>query len=100
MIDLLKKGIYTGVGLGLMAKDKVEEIAKQAAAEAKLSEEDGKKFMHSIIKQSEESARGLEDKIKEKVSEVIEKLNIPTGQKISDLEKRIVELESKLSDKQ
>lgn len=99
MIDLLKKGIYTGVGLGLMAKDKVEEIARQAVSEAKLSEEDGKKFVDSILKQSEESARNLEEKVKEKVSEVVENLNIPTGQKITELEERISELEKKFAEK-
>jgi len=99
MIDLLKKGIFTGVGLGLMAKDKVEEIAKQAASEAKLSEEDGKKFMKSVLKQSEETAKELEDKIKEKVTDLVDKLNVPTGTKIAELEARITELENKLSEK-
>ena len=32
MIDLIKRGIYTGVGLGLMAKDKVEEVARERDA--------------------------------------------------------------------
>ena len=98
MIDLLKKGIYTGLGLGLLAKDKVEEIAKQAASEAKLSEEDGKVFLDSVMKQSEETAKDFENKVKEKVSEIVDKLNIPTGQRISDLEKRIAELEKQVGE--
>lgn len=96
MIDLLKRGIYTGVGLGLMAKDKVEEIARQAADEARLSEEDGKKFMKSVVEQSENATKDLEGKIKEKVSEIVEKLNLPNAQEVTELEDRIAELEEKL----
>ena len=58
MIDLIKKGILTSVGLGLMTKEKIVDYAKKAAKEAKLTEEDVRaireevktKSMYSVAK--------------------------------------------------
>ncbi len=38
MFDLIKKTLLTGVGLAVMTKDKVEELGKEFASQAKLSE--------------------------------------------------------------
>ncbi len=36
MFDLIKKTLLTGVGLAAMAKDKIEELAKELAEKGKL----------------------------------------------------------------
>ena len=38
MLDLIKKIILTGVGLAVMTKDKVEELAKELTERAGLTE--------------------------------------------------------------
>jgi len=98
MIDLLKKGIYTGVGLGLMAKEKVEEIAKQAASEATMSEEEGKKFVDSLLNQSEEAKTNLEQKIKDTITDLLARMNLPTQSEVTELKERIEKLEQELKD--
>ncbi len=45
MLDLLKKGLLTGIGLGLTTKEKVEEYDKKEAKEAKRSQEEGEKLL-------------------------------------------------------
>ena len=47
MFDLIKKTLLTGVGLAVMTKDKVEELGKEFASQAKLSELEGKEFRRS-----------------------------------------------------
>ena len=53
MFDLIKKTLLTGVGLAVMTKDKVEELGKEFASQAKLSELEGKEFVDHLLKQSE-----------------------------------------------
>lgn len=60
MFDLIKKTLLTGVGLAVMTKDKVEEMGKEFASQAKLSELEGKEFVDHLLKQSE-TAQGIRD---------------------------------------
>ena len=38
MIDLIKKALYTGVGLAVFTKEKAEELVQELTKQAKLSE--------------------------------------------------------------
>ena len=53
MVDLIKKAIYTGVGLAVLTKEKAEELVKELSQQAKLSEQEGKELFDSLLKQSE-----------------------------------------------
>ena len=53
MLDILKRTMYAGVGLGMMAKERIEELGKDLAKQAKLSEHEGKELLDDLMKQSE-----------------------------------------------
>jgi polyhydroxyalkanoate synthesis regulator phasin len=98
MLELFKKGIYTGVGLGILAKEKAEETAKQLVKEAKLSKDESEKFISEFMKNSETAAKELEQKISSKVKCGIDKLNITNSKEIEELKSRIEQLEAELSE--
>ena len=56
LFDTLKKTLYAGVGMAFLTRDKIEEMAKKLAEEAKLSEADGKKFIDELLK----TAQGMD----------------------------------------
>ena len=99
MIDLLKKGILTGIGIGLMTRDKVQEFAKKTAEEAKLTKEEGRKFTDELLKQSEETKQQIEEKINIHVKKVIDKLGVATQEDLGKIQERLDELQSLLSNK-
>lgn len=53
MVDLIKKAIYTGVGLAVLTKEKAEELVKDLSEQAKLSEQEGKELFDGLLKHSE-----------------------------------------------
>ncbi len=55
MVDLIKKAFYTGLGLAVLTKDKAEEMVRDIAEQAKLSESEGKELVDSLMKQSDEA---------------------------------------------
>ena len=57
MFELIKKTLLTGVGLAVMTKDKVEELGKDLASQARLSENEGKEFVDHLLTQSETRAK-------------------------------------------
>lgn len=96
MLDILKKGVFTGLGMISLTKDKVESLAKKLAEESKLSEEEGRKLVNEILSQSEEEKKKIEAKVEEIVASTLKKLDIPSREKMENLTKRIEELERKV----
>ena len=99
MIDLLKKGILTGIGIGLMTKEKVEEFAKKTTEEAKLTKEEGRKFADELLKQSEETKQQIEGRINDEVKKVVDKLGVATHEDLKKIQKQLDKLQSSLSKK-
>ena len=93
MFDLLKKTMLTGIGIASMTKDKIEELGKKISAESKLNEEEGKKMVNDLLKQSEKAREDLENQVQKLVKKALEKLDIPTREDFNRLEKRIIKLE-------
>jgi len=44
MLEWIKKGFYTSLGLGLITKEKAEELAKEMIRKGQLSEKEGHSF--------------------------------------------------------
>ena len=87
MKDLLKKGILTGIGIGLMTKEKVQKFAKKTTKEAKLSEKEGRKLTDELLKQSEEAKQQIERKIDKQVKRSIDKLGVATKDDLEKIQK-------------
>ena len=99
MKDLIKKGILTGVGLGLMTKEKVMDYAKKAAKEAKLTEEEGRKLVDELLNYSEETRKELEKKINDQVKNTLDQVGVATKEDLNELKKMIDKLQKGLEGK-
>lgn len=95
MLESLKKAMYAGVGLAFLTRDKIEEMAKRLAEEAKLSEGEGKKLVDEFLKKSEDAKASLEKMISSTVGGALEKLDIPKRSELKALEARVAALESR-----
>jgi len=50
ILDIAKKTMLTGIGLALVAKDEVEEIARDLEKKLGMTEQDGKKFLKTMLR--------------------------------------------------
>lgn len=89
MIDLLKKTLLTGVGLTLMTKDKVEEVARELAHAAQMSTEKGQAFVDEAVARAEKGRRDLDETVKRIVTARLQELNVPTREDLDKLAARI-----------
>lgn len=99
MIDLLKKGILTGIGIGLMTKEKVKEFAKKTANEANMTEEEARKLADELLKQSDDTKQQIEKKINDEVNKVVDRLGVATLEDLKKIQKQLDELQSSLNKK-
>ncbi|RKX61964.1 MAG: hypothetical protein DRP41_07790 [Thermodesulfobacteriota bacterium] len=104
MLEWIKKGFYTSLGLGLITKEKAEELAKEMIRKGQLSEKEGHRFVEELLKKSEEAQQELENKVEALVAQTFKKLDIPTrkefqaiSQQLSNLEKGLKELQEKIA---
>jgi len=96
MVDLIKKALYTGVGLAVLTKEKAEELVKDLTQQAKLSEQEGKELFEGLLKQSEQARNDFQAKIDEAVLTVVKRLNLATKDEVASLKAKVEELSSKI----
>jgi polyhydroxyalkanoate synthesis regulator phasin len=96
LFDTLKKTLYAGVGMAFLTRDKIEEMAKKLAEEAKLSEADGKKFIDELLKKSEETKASFQRSVDSGVSAAMERMNLARDRDLKALEARVKALETRL----
>jgi polyhydroxyalkanoate synthesis regulator phasin len=96
MIDLIKKALYTGVGLAVFTKEKAEELVQELTKQAKLSEQEGKELFEGLLKQSENARNDFQAKVDETVLAVVKRLNLATKDEVASLKAKVDELSAKL----
>ncbi|MGB7569456.1 MAG: phasin family protein [Chitinivibrionales bacterium] len=94
MFDILRKALLAGVGVTYLTKDKIEEVGKKIAQDAKVSEAEGRKFVDELVKKSLEAKGSLEKTVAEKIQTAIHAMNLPTRKDVDELKSRIAELEA------
>ena len=76
MFEIVKKGVYMGLGLASLTKDKVQQFASDVAREAKLSEEQGRKFEEELQQRVEASKSDLEAEIDKRIDQTLVQVGI------------------------
>ena len=99
MIDLIKKIVFTGVGLAYLTKDKIEALGKEIADQAKLSEKEGKELLDELMKKSEESRKDVTSQVERFVKDSLEKMNLATRDELLKLEEKVQQLSKALKDR-
>lgn len=97
MLNLIKKSMLTGIGLALIAKDEVEELAKELVNKGKMSENEGSKFLEDLQKRYDETQKQLEEKVQKVVKEFMKKADVVTREELKGLKKEIRELKKVMS---
>jgi polyhydroxyalkanoate synthesis regulator phasin len=98
MLNIIKKSLLTGIGLALIAKDEVEDLAKELVNKGKMSENEGTKFLEDLQKKYDESQKKLEEKVQRAVKDFMKKADVVTGDELKGLKKEIRDLKKAVSE--
>ena len=97
MFDLIRKTLLTGVGLGVMTKEKVEELAGELSRRAQLTQKEGKDLVDELLKESDRAAEALRAGVSDAVRATLEKMDVATKRDIDALEERLTRVEEQMS---
>ncbi|MBW1642742.1 MAG: phasin family protein [Deltaproteobacteria bacterium] len=97
MLELVKRTMLTGIGLALVAKDELVDLAKDIEKKMEMSETDGKKFLDEVKQKYDETQEKLEGQVEKTVKEILKKMDVVTGDEIKGLKKEIRDLKKAIS---
>ncbi len=95
MENLLKKVLYTGVGLISTASENIQKNIDELVKKGSLSEDEGKKVVNDFIETTEAKREEFQARMTEIVTNVLEKLNLPSTEEFKTLTDRLAKLEKK-----
>ncbi|HUT44585.1 MAG: hypothetical protein WBG61_00465 [Desulfobacterales bacterium] len=98
MLNIIKKSMLTGIGLALIAKDEVEDLAKELVNKGKMSENEGTKFLEDLQNRYDETQKKLEEKVQRAVKDFMKKADVVTGDELKGLKKEIRDLKKAISE--
>jgi polyhydroxyalkanoate synthesis regulator phasin len=91
--EVIKKAMLAGLGAQEKAREFVDELVKAG----ELSKNEGATLVKEWATKAEESAKDVDNKIKDTVTAVFEKLNIPTRDDLEKMEKKLQNISTRLS---
>ena len=97
MLDLARKAVLTGLGLGLIAKDKIDEAVQKMREENNLTDEESRKLARELLDQSDEARKKLNDLIAKATGEILTRLDMPSRKDFADLKMRVEKLEASVN---
>jgi len=98
MLNIIKKSMLTGIGLALIAKDEVEDLARELVNKGKMTETEGTKFLEDLQKRYDETQTKLEEKVQKAVKDFMKKADVVTSDELKGLKKEIRELKKAISE--
>lgn len=96
MEDLFKKFVYTGVGMVSTTFEKFQKSVEKLVDEDKLSQEEGKKLVDDLFKNTESRREEFEAKLKKVAEEILTRMNLATQSQLHELQDRLAVIETKL----
>ena len=83
--------------MGVMTKEKIEELAAELSKGADLTEKQGEALIADLLVESEKAARSLDDKVSGAVRSALEKMEMATKRDVTGLDERIAQIEQRLA---
>ena len=96
MEKIVRKTLYTAVGIVASTTERLQNVVDELVSKGKLSEEEGKKVVEDVVKNTEYSRENYEGRFRNMIDGVLAKLNLPQGDAYEKLERRVKSLEVKL----
>lgn len=89
MIDLIKKAVFTGMGVAFLTKEKIDEFSRELIDRGKLSEQEGEKLLSEMRQRADESKEALKRQTDKVVEAALDRMQLA---RVSDVEKLQVEI--------
>ena len=93
MLELVKKSLFLGFGLATLTKEKLEDLVREVARQAKLSESKARELQLELTNRAEQARQALGAEIDRRVGRAFAKMGVARSKDATDLAARLAALE-------
>jgi polyhydroxyalkanoate synthesis regulator phasin len=93
MFELVKKSLFLGLGLATLTKEKLEDLGREVARQAKLSQSKAREFELELTNKAEQARQALGAEIDRRVDQAFAKMGVSRSKDAIDLAARLAALE-------
>ena len=76
MLELLKKGMFAGIGAAVLTRDKIREATRKLVEEGRLSSEEAEKLNEDLVKSGEREWEEINSKFQSSFKKISENLEV------------------------
>ena len=98
MFEVLKKFTLIGLGALSFSEEKLKHCIDDLIKRGEVSEDEGDDLLKKFTRRAEEEKDSIEEWIKEKLGEILKKMDLVTRDDISKLEKELKSLEKRVKE--
>ena len=98
--DDIKSGFYSGIGMMLKGKEKLESAAREFIKDKNVSAEEGEKFVKDMVSKASETKEEVTQFIDERVQKAIDKMGYVKKEEYDSIKKELEELKESIKNNQ
>jgi polyhydroxyalkanoate synthesis regulator phasin len=97
MLELLKRGMFAGIGAAVLTRDKIREATRKLVKEGKLSSEEAENLSEDLVDSGEREWEEINSKFHSGLKKISENLEVVRQKEFVELKARVELLEQRLS---
>lgn len=92
--EIFRKMALFGIGAIAISQEKIEEFAQEMVKKGEMNREEGKKFVFEVLAEKDKQRKEVEEKINNKVKEVIANSGLAMKRDVNELSVRMEKIEA------
>ena len=96
MFEIVKRALFTGVGLASLTREKLEELGKDLSRHADLSEAEAAKFQSELEGRAADAQQELREQIDRRTRQVVQGLGLVRAEDFAALSARVAALSARV----
>ena len=93
MLELVKKSLFLGLGLAMLTKEKLDDLGREVARRANLSQSKAREFELELTNKAEQARQALGAEIDRRVDQAFARMGVARSKDATDLAARLAALE-------
>lgn len=98
MAEILRKLALMGLGIISLSEEKLRELIREMEEKGEVSKEEGEELFKKILAKAEEERKAFEEKMRGRIKETLEKMDIVTKDEFVKLEKKVNGLDRRIKE--
>lgn len=92
--EIFRKAALFGIGAVALSQEKIEEFVQEMVKKGEINREEGKKFVLEVLSEKDRQLKDIEEKINNKVKDVMENRGIASKKDVESLSTRMEKIEA------